>query len=98
MNNDGSVIRGSKVWRQIVGVRDWIPVKPLDRAIEEAREQFEDADEYALTSWSWGYTEEAGNFEQNEMRIAYWLYFDPIEDESGMLSRVVTILGQVEDL
>jgi hypothetical protein len=84
MNNDGSVMNASNVWRQISGVKEEAPVKTYDEAYEEALEQLENPQAYELESWTWGYLEAAGNVEQTELRIVFRFSFVPIDPEALM--------------
>jgi hypothetical protein len=84
MNNDGSILNASKVWRQIGQLSEpgeWLPVKPFDQALDEAMEQLEDADMYTLDSWLFGYKELPGNVEQSEMGVVFQFWFIPRDDE-----------------
>jgi hypothetical protein len=82
MNNDGSVMNASMVWRQISGVKEEAAVKTFDEAYEEALEQLEDAQAYELESWAWGYLEAAGNVEQTELRIVFRFSFVPTDPDA----------------
>jgi hypothetical protein len=81
MNNDGSLLNASKVWRELVGFEQWEPVKPFEQALEEARKQIEEPWAYELDDWTWGYVEEAGNVEQEAMRLVFQFWFAPIDPE-----------------
>lgn len=98
MNNDGSVLNGWKVWREIVGVKRAAPVKSFDEAHKEALELIMDADAYELDRWEWGYKEMAGNVEQNEMRIVFRFWFVPADPEAVLKypPQMIEILGQPE--
>jgi hypothetical protein len=82
MNNDGSVMNGSIIWRQISGVKEEAPVKTFDEAYEEALEQLEDPQAYELDDWTWGYLEAAGNVEQTELRIVFRFSFVPTDPDA----------------
>jgi hypothetical protein len=82
MNNDGSVMNASIIWRQISGVKQEAPVKTYDEAYEEALEQLEDPEAYELDDWTWGYMEAAGNVEQTELRIVFRFSFVPADPEA----------------
>jgi len=85
MNNDGSVMNASNVWRQISGVKEEeAPVKTYDEAYEEALEQLEDPQAYELDDWTWGYLEAAGNVEQTELRIVFRFSFVPTDPEASL--------------
>jgi hypothetical protein len=83
MNNDGSVMNASNVWRQISGVKEEeASVKTYDEAYEEALEQLENPQAYELDNWTWGYLEAAGNVEQTELRIVFRFSFVPTDPEA----------------
>jgi len=82
MNNDGSVLNASKVWREIVDVKQEARVKTFDEAYEEALEQIKDPQAYELDRWTWGYKEAAGNVEQTELRIVFRFWFVPADPET----------------
>ena len=84
MNNDGSVMNASNVWRQISGVKEEAPVKTYDEAYEEALEHLEDPQAYELDNWTWGYKEAAGNVEQTELRIVFRFWFVATDPEALM--------------
>jgi hypothetical protein len=81
MNNDGSLLNASKIWRELVGYEQWEPVKPFEKALDEARRQIEEPWGYELDNWAWGYVEEAGNVEQEVMRLVLRFWFAPIDPE-----------------
>ena len=82
MNNDGSIMNASNVWREIVGVKEEARVKTFDEAYAEALEELKDAEEYELADWTWGYLEAAGNVDQTEMRIVFHFWFQPTDPEA----------------
>jgi len=82
MNNDGSVLNASKVWREIVDVKEEARVKTFDEAYKEALEQIENPQAYELDRWTWGYKEAAGNVEQTELRIVFRFWFVPADPET----------------
>ena len=84
MNNDGSVMNASNVWREISGVKEEAPVKTYDEAYEEALEQLKDPQAYELDDWRWGYLEAAGNVEQTELRIVFRFWFVATDPEALM--------------
>jgi len=77
LNNDGSVLNASKVWRTVT-LGATAPLKPLSQAQSEARQQLDNPNGYTLKSWSWGYKEESGNVAQKEMRVAIIFHFVPV--------------------
>jgi hypothetical protein len=82
MNNDGSALNASKVWREIVDVKQEARVKTYDEAYKEALEQIKDPRKYKLDRWTWGYKEAAGNVEQTELRIVFCFWFVPADPET----------------
>ncbi len=79
MNNDGSLLNASKVWREIVDFGAWEQVKTYDQALNEALVETKQSWAYAVADWAWGYVEAAGNEAQQEMRLVYRFWFTPIE-------------------
>jgi hypothetical protein len=98
LNNDGSVLHASKVWREIVDVKQRSPVKTYEAAYKEALEQLEDPRSYELERWMWGYKEEAGNVKQTELRIVFQFWFAPIDVKTMQdhPPKMVEIPGQLE--
>jgi hypothetical protein len=79
MNNDGSVINASKVWRRIKN-RDnpkMVNTKPYETAYKEAVEMLKEPDAYRLDRWTFGYKEAAGKVEQKELDVVYQFDFIP---------------------
>lgn len=77
MNNDGSIARAAKTWREITGVRKIARVKPFDTAYREAVQHLADPGRYRLDGWAWGYREYGDNEEQAELRIVQVFYLAP---------------------
>jgi hypothetical protein len=99
MNNDGSVFNASKVWREIVCVKEEeVRVKTFEEAYEEALEQIKNPQMYELDSWTWGYKEAAGNIEQTELRVVFLFWFLPADPETGLdyPPRMIEIPGQLQ--
>jgi len=82
MNNDGTLLNASKVWRQVVGLEQWERLKPYDEALAEALEQTKAPSAYGLSDWAWGYVEEAGNVAQDRLRLVYRFWFVPSQSET----------------
>lgn len=99
MNNDGSLLNASKVWREIVGIKQWSRVKTFEEAYTEALEQIEDPQMYELDHWTWGYKEAAGSVEQDELRIVFHFWFVPADPETVVEypPRMIEIPGQIEE-
>ena len=94
MNNDGSLLGISKVWREIEGVIQYAAVKTYDAALDEAllelAESVENPGDYSVASWTWGYHEGSGIEEQGELRVKYLFQFLPNADlDDVVLSPVV---------
>ena len=77
LNNDGSVLNASKVWRQIRGVLRTTRAKQYDQAFGEALGRVPEKGAYKLADWTWGYEEESGNVRQAELKAVYIFNFMP---------------------
>jgi hypothetical protein len=77
MNNDGSIARAAKTWREITGVRKIARVKPYETAYGEALQQVATPALYKLDGWLWGYREYEGAAEQKDLKIVYLFSFIP---------------------
>ena len=93
MNNDGSVLNASKVWREIAGFESWEPVKTYERALEEALEETKNPWAYGVTDWTWGYVEAGGNEAQEAMRLVYRFWLVPTEE--GQLRDLAPMMVEV---
>lgn len=96
LNNDGSVLNASKVWREIVDEKELSRVKTYEAAFKEAQSELENPEVYKLERWAWGYKEESGNVKQTELRIVFQFWFVPV-DEKAMeeyMPRMVEVPGQ----
>jgi hypothetical protein len=82
MNNDGTLLNASKVWRQVVGFERWEPIRPYDQALAEALERTGAPDRYGLSDWAWGYVEEAGNVRQSVLELVYRFWFVPTDSKA----------------
>lgn len=91
LNNDGSVLNASKVWRTVAREGEMRPVKPREQALKEAMKQIENPGAYKLDSWDWGYMELPGNVERKEMKVVYQFQFVPAEQEQPADYPPVTI-------
>lgn len=81
LNNDGSLLNATKVWRMVAKEGEMVKVKPYEQALEEALKQIKEPKNYKLGYWNWGYKELAGNVEQTEMRVVYQFDFIPLNQE-----------------
>jgi len=79
MNNSGSLLNASKVWREVAGFEAWEPVKTYEQAANEALEGTKHAWAYGVADWELGYVEAAGNEAQEEMRLVYRFWLAPTE-------------------
>ncbi len=77
MNNDGSIARAAKTWREITGVRKIARIKPYETTYGEALQQLANPASYKLDGWTWGYKEFEGSAEQADLRIVHLFYFIP---------------------
>lgn len=77
MNNDGSVARASKVWRESTGIRKFARVRPYETTYGEALTHLSNPAAYALESWQWGYKEFEADETQADLRIVHVFYFVP---------------------
>jgi hypothetical protein len=82
MNNDGTMLNASIVWREIDGVVGEVQIKTYEQALQEAWAQIKEADAYKLDQWNWGYKEESGNIEQTELHIVFQFTFVPKDPEA----------------
>jgi len=79
MNNDGSLLNATKVWREVDGFGPWEPVRSYEDALNEALRQTEHAWAYEVDNWACGYVEAAGNEAQEAMQLVYRFWLTPIE-------------------
>ena len=84
MNNDGSIARAAKIWREITGVRKIARVKPYETSYGEALQQLANPAAYKLDGWTWGYKEFEGSAEQADLRIVYIFYFTPKGQDTAL--------------
>ncbi len=97
MNNDGTVLNASKVWREVVDVKQRLRVKRHEEAYEQALEKLDNPQAYKLRHWRWGYKEAAGNVDQSELRVVFRFDFVPADGDSMRYPpRIIEIAGQVE--
>jgi hypothetical protein len=83
LNNDGSVVNASKVWRTIKGVLRTTKSKSYEQAYEEALTRIREKEAYTLADWMWGYEEAAGNVKQTELKAFYVFNFLPRDLRKG---------------
>lgn len=98
MNNDGSVLNASKVWRKVVDVRQQARVKRYEEAYEEALGQMKDPQMYKIDRWTWGYKEAAGDAEQSELRIVFQFWFVPADGDTlpEHPPQMIEVPGQIQ--
>jgi len=97
MNNDGSILNASKVWRPIVDMNKRVRVKKYKEAYQEALEQMKNPQAYKLDDWTWGYKEAAGNVKQTDLQIVFRFGFVPVDPETQTKypPRMIEIPGQI---
>ncbi|MDD5646756.1 MAG: extracellular solute-binding protein [Candidatus Bipolaricaulis sp.] len=81
MNNDGSLLNASKVWREIAALGPWEKVKSYEEALAEAMAQIKEQRAYEVDDWEWGYVEEAGNEGQEAMHLVFRFWLLPATGE-----------------
>jgi hypothetical protein len=99
MNNDGSLLNASKVWRRTTGEKKMVPVKKYEQAYDEAMKELgENSKMYRLSEWDWGYKEMSGNDEQREMTVVFQFNFVPVDTSRQMdfPPRIVEIAGTMK--
>lgn len=83
MNNDGTVLNASKVWRKAMGTEQETAktskVKTFEAAQKDALKHLAEPEKYKLANWNWGYKEAPGNVKQEQLKIVYQFVFVPIE-------------------
>ena len=77
LNNDGSVARAAKVWREITGALKIARIRPYETTYGEALRQLANPSSYRLDGWTWGYKEYEGPAEQADLRIVHIFTFTP---------------------
>ena len=77
LNTDGTLYNASKVWRTLGVVKRSTGAKPYEQALQEALALIKEKDAYALSDWTWGYEEAAGNEKQTELKAVYQFNFVP---------------------
>jgi len=91
MNNDGSVAKAAKVWREITGVRKIARIRPYETTYGEALQQLANPATYQLNGWTWGYKEFEGSAEQADLRIVHIFTFTPKGQESALQAAPVKV-------
>jgi hypothetical protein len=84
MNNDGSIARAAKIWREITGVRKIARIKPYETTYGEALQQLANPASYRLDGWTWGYKEIEGSAEQADLRIVHIFTFIPKGQDTAL--------------
>ena len=93
MNNDGTLLNASKVWRQIAGFDQYERVRTFEEAADEALQATGHAWAYDIDDWAWGYVEAAGNEAQEIMELVYWFWLTPTEQ--GQLRDLAPVIIEV---
>lgn len=83
MNNDGSVVNASIVWRDLGDIIQEVPILTFDEAQDLAMQQVPNADQYRLFDWNWGYKEESGNVDQTELRPVFQFSFVAADQDAS---------------
>lgn len=81
LNNDGSLLNASKVWRKIKEIKKETGAKKYEQAYEEALEMLGEKDAYKLANWTWGYKEATGLVKQTELKAVYIFNFLAANEE-----------------
>jgi len=84
LNNDGSVARAAKVWREITGALKIARIKPYETTYSEALQQLANPSSYKLDGWTWGYKEYESSAEQADLRIVHIFTFTPKGQDSAL--------------
>jgi hypothetical protein len=98
LNNDGSFLNASKVWRKIKGIEKTTKTKKQEHALKEAIAKIKEKEAYKLADWTWGYKEAAGNVKQTELKAIYIFNFQPIDLERirDFPPRIIEISAHLE--
>jgi hypothetical protein len=81
LNNDGSLLNLTKVWRSIGGTARMAKVKSVADATAEALKRLANPTAYKVGDLRWGYKELAGNVGQKEMRVVYQIELVPLDKQ-----------------
>lgn len=100
LNNDGSLLNASKVWRKIKGTKRTTKAKKYEQAYNEAIAKIKEKEAYELSDWIWGYEETAGNVKQTELKAVYIFNFLPADPNRfrDYPPRVVKISAHLEEV
>jgi hypothetical protein len=74
---NGEVLRAARTWRKARPEQREVPVKPFERALEEAQRKLANAEAYKLGEFRFGYKEDAGNVRQRALAVVYEFDFVP---------------------
>lgn len=98
LNNDGSLLNASKVWRPVKSVLRMTKSKSYEQAYKEALGKIKEPNAYKLADWTWGYEEAAGNVKQTEMKAFYVFNFLPVDVKNAKTypPMIVTISAHLE--
>ncbi|MBZ5665271.1 MAG: hypothetical protein LAO30_11770 [Acidobacteriia bacterium] len=75
LNNDGAVLKVSKLWRTLEPVGSPVAVKNFEQARSEAMRELGAPDGYTLDSWKLGYKQESVKEGQDELAPVYQFAF-----------------------
>ncbi|MEJ2697989.1 MAG: hypothetical protein P8013_15255, partial [Candidatus Sulfobium sp.] len=79
MNNEGAVLRASKLWQRLEPIGSPVAVKDFEHARAEAIKQLKAADSYRLDLWKLGYRQIFGKTRQGELTPVYQFAFVPVK-------------------
>lgn len=98
LNNDGTLLNASKVWRKIKDIIRTTKAKTYEQAYNEAIEQIREREAYKLSDWTWGYEEEAGNVKQTELKAVFIFNFMPADPQKfkDYPPRIIKISAHLE--
>jgi hypothetical protein len=75
LNNDGAVLRASKIWRTLEPIGSPAAAKRLEQARSEAMAKLRDPGAYKLSVWKLGYKQESVKEGQDELAPVYQFAF-----------------------
>jgi hypothetical protein len=79
MNNEGSVLKASKIWRKLEPIGSPVAVKDFEHARAEAMKQLNAPNSYQLDLWKLGYRQVSAGSGQDELTPVYQFAFVPVK-------------------
>jgi hypothetical protein len=79
LNNDGAVLKASKLWHTLEPVGSPVAAKTFDQARDEAMKKLGTPDSYKLNLWKLGYKQESVEEGQDELAPVYQFAFVPVK-------------------